>query len=185
LIIIRVFVSVRIESLAKFVGWIATGIGFIEKIIKPLDNFKNQNWWLKDSIDAVMHPLSNYIDKLQLLNKLLSGGGSPLTQGQMQNQYNLVVKPYYQGKAQGGIIEKFASGGIRGQDNIPAMLSEGEMVLNKAQQKNLFKMINGGGGSSIVIQGDVVVDNESRLDEWVRKIELALGSRSNLELRGA
>lgn len=60
------------------------------------------------------------------------------------------------GFAQGGVV--YASGGFvsRGTDTVPAMLTPGEMVLNRQQQSNLFQQLNGGrGGVSINIYGNV------------------------------
>ena len=52
--------------------------------------------------------------------------------------------------------QKFAAGGIAGivggysfsGDKIPALVNSGEMILNKGQQSNLFKMINSGFGAA-------------------------------------
>lgn len=54
--------------------------------------------------------------------------------------------------ATGGIVPQyFASGGLsRGTDTVPAMLTPGELILNKAQQKNLA---GGMGGVTINLQG--------------------------------
>jgi len=58
---------------------------------------------------------------------------------------------------------KFAEGGIvpgssYSGDNVSAQVNSGEMVLNKAQQKNLFDMAQGGGGGgtvNLIIDGTV------------------------------
>jgi len=74
------------------------------------------------------------------------------------------------------LIPKFATGGIVGGmsfsgDNVPAMVNSGEMVLNKGQQANLFKLANGNGGAGggmveFEIKGDKLVgvlnNNESK-----------------------
>jgi hypothetical protein len=71
---------------------------------------------------------------------------------------------------------KFESGGIVGGnsfsgDNIPIRVNSGEMILNKNQQGNLFKMINGGngGGGNVTfrIEGDALV---GVLNNYNRKI---------------
>jgi len=56
---------------------------------------------------------------------------------------------------QGGIVGQ-SSGASAGADNRVATIRDGEMILNASQQKSLFDMINGGGGSSapIIIQID-------------------------------
>ena len=58
--------------------------------------------------------------------------------------------------------ESFAQGGIVGGssysgDLIPARVNSGEMILNQAQQRNLFSLANGGGGGGVLttrINGD-------------------------------
>lgn len=52
-------------------------------------------------------------------------------------------------------IPKFATGGIVGGtsftgDNMLARVNSGEMILNTSQQRNLFNLLNGGGGSKEV-----------------------------------
>ena len=47
-------------------------------------------------------------------------------------------------------VQKFANGGIVGGssftgDRVSAQVNSGEMILNKTQQANLFKLANGGG----------------------------------------
>lgn len=60
-------------------------------------------------------------------------------------------------------IKGFESGGIVGGnsytgDNIPVRVNSGEMILNKQQQSELFKVANGGGGSGQVIQSNITVE---------------------------
>jgi hypothetical protein len=50
---------------------------------------------------------------------------------------NIGAKKY----ANGGIVPGFSYSG----DNVHAMVNSGEMILNRSQQSNLFKMVNGGG----------------------------------------
>lgn len=56
------------------------------------------------------------------------------------------------GFANGGVV--YAAGGFkpRGTDTVPAMLTPGEMVLNRGQQAELFDMANGRGGDNAMMQ---------------------------------
>lgn len=53
--------------------------------------------------------------------------------------------------AGGGIVDGFSNTG----DKVPAMVNSGEMILNKAQQANLFKMVSAGGSQiiNVVVSG--------------------------------
>lgn len=69
-------------------------------------------------------------------------------------------------------IPKFATGGIAGSgiipgslvsgDRIPIMVNAGEMILNQAQQGNLFRMINEGGNgrSNVNVVGEVRISGD-------------------------
>lgn len=69
-------------------------------------------------------------------------------------------------------IPKFATGGIAGSgiipgtlvsgDRIPIMVNAGEMILNQAQQGNLFRMINEGGNgrSNVNVVGEVRITGD-------------------------
>ena len=79
---------------------------------------------------------------------------------------------------------KFAYGGIvPGSsftgDNVPALVNSGEMILNRGQQANLFRMIAGGGGraGNVNVSGEftvrgrdlvAVISNQQRVDSRVR-----------------
>lgn len=54
--------------------------------------------------------------------------------------------------AHGGIVEGIGSSF---SDSIPIMVSNGEMVLNKGQQRNLFNLLDRGEGASSLSSGDV------------------------------
>lgn len=58
--------------------------------------------------------------------------------------------------AQGGIVSGMSFVG----DQVPIRVNSGEMVLNRAQQSELFAMANGlGGGNSVSMGGDTIVIN--------------------------
>ena len=79
---------------------------------------------------------------------------------------------------------KFAYGGIvPGSsftgDNVPALVNSGEMILNRGQQANLFRMIAGGGGraGNVNVSGEftvrgrdlvAVISNQDRVNSRVR-----------------
>jgi tape measure domain-containing protein len=84
----------------------------------------------------------------------------------------------------------FSTGGIvPGQsisgDRLTARVNSGEMILNRSQQQNLFKAIQsgktGGNGITVNFNGEMRVDSPDRVDELVRKIELAIGDNIKLE----
>lgn len=79
---------------------------------------------------------------------------------------------------------KFANGGIvpglsYSGDKVPALVNSGEMILNKTQQGNLFRMIAGGGGraGNVNVSGEftvrgrdlvAVISNQERVNSRVR-----------------
>lgn len=83
------------------------------------------------------------------------------------------------GKQFGGLAGGTTLVGEKGPElvNLPA----GSQVRSAEQTK---MEASSGAGLQLIIQGDVVVDDEARMDEWVRKIELALGNRITLQNRG-
>lgn len=90
------------------------------------------------------------------------------------------------GFANGGIVNGYANGGLvyaangflaRGKDTVPAMLSPGEMVLNKSQQSTLFDLLSGrsqmqsAGGPVININVGTMVASRGEQREFARKIQ--------------
>jgi hypothetical protein len=64
-------------------------------------------------------------------------------------------------------VPKFADGGIIGGnsfigDNIIARVNSGEMILNNRQQRNLFNLLDGKGGTSVNAGGEVKLRIEGR-----------------------
>lgn len=64
-------------------------------------------------------------------------------------------------------VPKFADGGIIGGnsfigDNMIARVNSGEMILNNRQQKNLFNLLDGKGGTSVNAGGEVKLRIEGR-----------------------
>ena len=64
-------------------------------------------------------------------------------------------------------VPKFADGGINGGnsfigDNMIARVNSGEMILNNRQQRNLFNLLDGKGGTSVNAGGEVKLRIEGR-----------------------
>jgi len=95
--------------------------------------------------------------------------------------------------ADGGIVQAFNNGGMvyaasgylaKGKDTVPAMLSPGEMVLNKSQQSNLFNMLSGraqmqtAGGPIVNINVGTMVASRGEQREFARKIKELIGENN-------
>jgi len=90
------------------------------------------------------------------------------------------------GFADGGIVQAFNNGGMvyaangflaKGKDTVPAMLSPGEMVLNKSQQSTLFDVLSGksqmqsAGGPTVNINVGTMVASRGEQREFARRIK--------------
>jgi hypothetical protein len=122
-----------------------------------------------ETMEAVAGYLASILKTVPFpANLLLAAGAGGLVAGMMD-------------KALGSIPNKFAQGGIvPGQgtgDTVPAMLTPGEVILNKAQQENLA---GGMGGITINIQGGIIQEDYVR-NELIPAINKAtsLGARIN------
>lgn len=88
-------------------------------------------------------------------------------------------------RAQGGLV--YAAQGFfpKGRDTIPAMLSPGEMVLNKSQQANMFNMLSGksqmagAGGPTVNINVGHLIASRGEQREFARKIKELLTEDEN------
>jgi hypothetical protein len=120
--------------------------------------------------------------------------------GKAKDLYERAKEKFNEGQkkyksADGGVVPAyFNTGGMvyaasgyfsKGQDTVPAMLSPGEMVLNKSQQGNLFNMLNGraqaqgGGGATVNINVGYMVASRGEQREFARKIKQYLEEDSN------
>ena len=88
-------------------------------------------------------------------------------------------------KANGGLVYAASGYLAKGNDTVPAMLSPGEMVLNRSQQSNLFDMISGrkqmqtAGGATVNINVGTMVASRGEQREFARKIKELLEEDSN------
>ena len=86
---------------------------------------------------------------------------------------------------EGGIVQAFNNGGLvyatngflaRGRDTVSAMLSPGEMVLNKSQQSSLFDLLSGrsqmqgAGGPTINLNVGTMIASRGEQREFARRI---------------
>lgn len=151
--------------------------GFIESLVGA---FKTVRRWgqtaangIKSAFDGAASwfggafaAIGTVIDKLQaaydLAKSIIGLGGhgeAPAANVQGTGRFGAVVTP-----ATGGLI----TGGIPGRDSVPAMLTPGELVLNKQQQ---LALLRGGGGGSPVIH--VYIGNEAVEPHLVRVVDQA------------
>jgi tape measure domain-containing protein len=116
---------------------------------------------VKDKIEALKKMSWEDIGKA-IVNGLINGINSKI--GELKEAVGGIAKSFKDGLNSAGVeipnlsLPKFASGGIVGGNNtsgdqLIARVNSGEMILNKAQQANLFDMINKGnnGGANINI----------------------------------
>lgn len=94
------------------------------------------------------------------INRLIAASNKVNPLGQIGMVPTIQLARY----AHGGLVQ-----GPGGLDNIPAMLTAGEVVLNAAQQGNVASAIKGGsgGGLTIIVQGNYFYGDD---DSFAEKI---------------
>lgn len=129
----------------------AIGTFIISKVLDLVNWFTNDGqrsftewfaamiWWIanvaKNVFNGVLGTIENFINyAINGLNKLIQASNS--------------VNPLFQIPTLSPVaIPKFANGGLvtgpAGVDNVPAMLTAGEIVLNAAQQQNVWRQLEG------------------------------------------
>lgn len=96
--------------------------------------------------------LTSFRETIQKFVDAANIGGSGGGKGWLAEAGDKVKGVLPIGNASGGIIPAYAATGMlvpfvpRGTDTVPAMLTPGEMVLNKDQQQNLFSLLKNGSG---------------------------------------
>lgn len=114
-----------------------------------------RSWELQKTmaaIQVVTAPLNAYVSSLTApwpLNMILAPVNAALALATAGIQFAAVVaaKPQAGSYAQGGIVPGSSYAG----DNLSANVNSGEMILTRAQQKNLFDSTNGGAGGGLTI----------------------------------
>jgi len=105
-------------------------------------------------IDKAFGPIIKFFENFNIkapsLGGLGGGGGSVL--GGLAKTASSFIPKF----ADGGIV--YAANGFmpRGTDTVPAMLTPGEMVLNRGQQASLFSLANGGGSENTALLRQLV-----------------------------
>jgi TP901 family phage tail tape measure protein len=125
-----------------------------------IDKFNNLPSWLRGG-QTINFKFDIPKDKLDQLKN--SKGSTDVKRGNMANN--------------GGII--YAANGFlsKGRDTVPAMLSPGEMVLNKSQQSTMFDMLSGksqlqtAGGVNVSINVGNMIASRGEQREFARRIE--------------
>jgi hypothetical protein len=85
----------------------------------------------------------------------------------------------------GGVVYAASGYLARGRDTVPAMLTPGEMVLNKSQQSNLFDILAGrgqmqtAGGPTVNINVGTMVASRGEQREFARRIEQLIGENND------
>ena len=178
----------RLEEFQKTVGNLSTekanenlqkAIDKGNELADTADKITDRYKGLPGVFHAVWDQSKDWIDKLlKKMDKIISKSSE--AKGKSHNF--------------GGVVEKFNSGGIvyaangylaRGRDTVPAMLSPGEMVLNKTQQSNLFNLLSGrlqprtAEGVVVNINVGTMVATPGEQREFARKIEELISENNN------
>lgn len=101
-------------------------------------------------IDKAFGPIIRFFENFKIKIPGAGGGGGVL--GGLAKSASSFIPKF----ANGGVV--YAAGGFapRGTDTVPAMLTPGEMVLNRRQQTNLFDLANGGGNDTASLLRELV-----------------------------
>jgi len=128
--------NIEVFSFAFQQAW-----GDIDQYVMPIINK------IQDAIETIISAVSSAISALSSLARM-SSVSAPSRAGL--------------GLAEGGLV--YAAGGFssRGTDTVPAMLTPGELVLNKAQQKAIA---GGMGGVTININGNYILNDDDVMEK--------------------
>lgn len=133
----------------------------INAILQPIKDFLNSNFSeaISGAISAIVKAFTDIFDLFSVgFPDIISSAFQPIID--FFNSFEIKA-PSLPGSGGGGLIsgtgtplDYFANGGVvyaangfkpRGTDTVPAMLTPGEMVLNRGQQSQLFDLANSGG----------------------------------------
>jgi hypothetical protein len=104
---------------------------------------------LFDGVNAAFKPIIDFLDNFKIE---LPGGSGPQKSGGFISGTGTPLDYL----AKGGVV--YAANGFnpKGTDTVPAMLTPGEMVLNKGQQGALFNLANSGGGETASVLREIL-----------------------------
>jgi len=170
-----------VDNITKAIDIISAIIRIITKLIEKGRRLSNsvrsfaKTWsdnWNKASnrVRIAKNQIISYVNQIiSMINKIPGVNVPELGGGALSS------------KQFGGLAGGLTTVGEAGPEIV--QLPPGSNVFSN-QQSQMMGGQGGGGGLTININGNMTVDSESRIDELVRKIEIALGSRTNLEFRG-
>jgi len=136
----------------------------VEDIIAHMQGMVGQNGFTQASVDAVANALRNLpanvettlhandLASVDIENVMRNIGSIPrdvVVNIRAQADANRFAAARDLYRAGGGLVPQYAAsgmfvGGPRGTDTVPAWLTPGEMVLNKSQQSDLWRALDGG-----------------------------------------
>lgn len=135
------FLTVGETILQPIRDFFATGLtDAVNQALSGILNFFQNN--LFDSVGAAFKPIIDFLDNFRI--EIPGVGGAPSKSGGLIQGTGTPLDYL----AKGGVV--YAANGFtqRGTDTVPAMLTPGEMVLNRGQQSELFNLANNGGGGN-------------------------------------
>lgn len=161
----------------KFIDMLKMSIQWLQKHPEVIDAVKFGFKFMAVNIIIAMNAFARLtgaiqgtIDKLTFLESKIKSvkGAGGIASGLIGNPLGAIGNKFF---ASGGIVPGNSYSG----DKVIANVNSGEMILNKGQQENLFKMINQGqgGGVTVNVTGNTI-DSSNRVDELVMKIKQAL-----------
>ena len=171
---------VRLENEAlidQYTGWSALPAGFMAWA----EELAGENGWLGKIADKAY-------TAWEALKQLAKEGGAS-SKGNFSRSFDAFKQgdfPNQKRAAMGGVIYAAQGFAPKGNDTIPAMLSPGEMVLNKSQQGTLFNILSGksqlagAGGATVNINvaGNMIASRGEQR-EFVRQIEVLMTENAN------
>lgn len=140
------------EGRSKIAAWFTAMFSDVGGIMKGIVN--NVIWWFEWMVNGAIEMVNKLIEAINSVN-VASGltGSIPslwrVTLPRFANGWLVdsgVMRDYAQQFALGGMVS-----GPSGIDRVPAMLSPGELILNRSQQENLAWQLGSGWGQTIYI----------------------------------
>lgn len=158
--------------------WVSnTATGFIDGIQGAVDGMLG---WITQKIDSALSLLRSARETVS--NFASSAASTAANALQSVSPLNF---------ASGGIVPQYRAGGglidwsPRGTDTVPAMLTPGELVLNRAQQRGLAGQLAAPATNITINVTGNQIRSDADIDQLVDKIGRALARKRNLVTLGA
>lgn len=155
--------KIRLEELRN--EGVSEGASYGSGLLKGTTPFAQKAF--KAANDAIVRSRKYIFDSLDEAQKIV------LFKWNKRWQKFKMAFPFFQ---EGGVVP-----GIYNRE-VPIVAHAGEMVLNKSQQQNLFKMLqgnHGGGGVTVNVSGNTF-DSSQRVDELVNKVVDIMANQNKL-----